>query len=62
MPRNKREAFICNIAAVPWRQFPDHFGGALSKPQVMPETAGSRHIDDQSALMKMRSPCRSMIC
>ena len=26
-------------------QFPDHFGGALSKPLVMPETAGSQHID-----------------
>ncbi len=40
-----REAFIRHIAEVPWRQFPDHFGGALSKPLVMPETAGSRHID-----------------
>ena len=28
-----------------WREFPDHHGGALSKPLVMPETAGSRHID-----------------
>jgi quercetin dioxygenase-like cupin family protein len=37
--------FIRNIAEVPWRQFPDHFGGALSKPLVMPETAGSQHID-----------------
>jgi mannose-6-phosphate isomerase-like protein (cupin superfamily) len=27
------------------RQFPDHFSGALSKPLVIPETAGSRHID-----------------
>ena len=26
-------------------EFPDHFGGALSKPLVMPETAGSKHID-----------------
>jgi mannose-6-phosphate isomerase-like protein (cupin superfamily) len=38
-------AFIRNIAEVPWREFPDHFGGALSKPLVTPETAGSRHID-----------------
>jgi mannose-6-phosphate isomerase-like protein (cupin superfamily) len=37
--------FIRNIAEVPWREFPDHFGGALSKPLVMPETAGARHID-----------------
>jgi mannose-6-phosphate isomerase-like protein (cupin superfamily) len=40
-----RQAFIRNIAEVPWRQFPDHFGGALSKPLVMPETAGAQHID-----------------
>jgi mannose-6-phosphate isomerase-like protein (cupin superfamily) len=41
----KRQAFIRNVAEVPWREFPNHFGGALSKPLVMPETAGSRHID-----------------
>jgi len=41
----ERTWFIRNIAEVPWRQFPDHFGGALSKPLVMPETAGSKHID-----------------
>src|SRR5262245_5451025 len=45
MATDKREAFIRNIAEVPWRQFPGHFGGALSKPLVMPETAQSRHID-----------------
>jgi quercetin dioxygenase-like cupin family protein len=38
-------AFIRNIAEVAWREFPNHFGGALSKPLVMPETAGSRRID-----------------
>ena len=41
----ERKWFIRNIAEVPWRQFPDHFGGALSKPLVMPDAAGSRHID-----------------
>jgi mannose-6-phosphate isomerase-like protein (cupin superfamily) len=30
---------------VAWREFPNHFGGALSKPLVMPETAGSQHLD-----------------
>jgi len=40
-----RRAFIRNIAEVPAREFPDHFGGALSKPLVMPETAGSQEID-----------------
>jgi mannose-6-phosphate isomerase-like protein (cupin superfamily) len=38
-------AFIRNIAEVPWREFPNHFGGALSKPLVMPETAGACHLD-----------------
>jgi len=41
----ERKWFIKNIAEVQWRQFPDHFGGALSKPLVMPETAGSHHVD-----------------
>jgi quercetin dioxygenase-like cupin family protein len=41
----ERKAFIRNIAEVKWHEFPNHFGGALSKPLVMPETAGSKHID-----------------
>ena len=41
----ERKWFIRNIAEVPWRQFPDHFGGALSKPLVMPETLKSKHLD-----------------
>ena len=45
MVSDESGAFIRNIAEVPWREFPNHFGGALSKPLVMPETAGSRHID-----------------
>jgi mannose-6-phosphate isomerase-like protein (cupin superfamily) len=45
MSDDQRRAFIRNIAEVPWREFPGHFGGALSKPLVMPETARSRHID-----------------
>ena len=45
MASEKNGAFIRNIAEVPWREFPNHFGGALSKPLVMPETAGSRHLD-----------------
>ena len=45
MAQEKPKPFIRNIAEVPWREFPNHFGGALSKPLVMPETAGSRHID-----------------
>jgi mannose-6-phosphate isomerase-like protein (cupin superfamily) len=45
MTADKRKAFIRNIAEVPWLEFPNHFGGALSKPLVMPDTAGSHHID-----------------
>jgi mannose-6-phosphate isomerase-like protein (cupin superfamily) len=45
MKPEKRQASVRNIAEVEWREFPNHFGGALSKPLVMPETAGSRHID-----------------
>jgi mannose-6-phosphate isomerase-like protein (cupin superfamily) len=45
MTGEARKPFIRNIAEVPWREFPNHFGGALSKPLVMPETAGSRHLD-----------------
>ncbi len=36
---------IRNIAEEPWQQFPDHFGGALSKALVHPDTVGSRQID-----------------
>ena len=38
-------AVIRNVAETPWQQFPGHFGGALSKPLVRPETAGSRLVD-----------------
>jgi hypothetical protein len=29
MAKDERQASIKNIAETPWRQFPDHFGGAL---------------------------------
>jgi len=45
MAHDPRRPLIRNIAEVPWKEFPNHFGGALSKPLVMPETAGSQHID-----------------
>ena len=38
-------AVIRNVVETPWKQFPGHFGGALSKPLVRPETAGSRLVD-----------------
>ncbi|NQW01783.1 MAG: cupin domain-containing protein [Rhodospirillales bacterium] len=39
------KASIRNIAEEPWQQFPGHFGGALSKALVGPQTTGSRQLD-----------------
>jgi quercetin dioxygenase-like cupin family protein len=41
----KRKAVIRNVVEEPWQQFPGHFGGALSKALVRPETAGSKLVD-----------------
>ncbi len=38
-------ATIRNIAEEPWQEFPGHFGSALSKALVRPETTGSKLID-----------------
>jgi len=43
--KTKPAALIRNVAEVPWQEFPGHFGGALSKALVRPETAGSQLID-----------------
>jgi mannose-6-phosphate isomerase-like protein (cupin superfamily) len=43
--RPTAQAFVRNIAEIPWQEFPGHFGGALSKALVRPETCGSRRID-----------------
>lgn len=43
--KKKREANIRNIAEVPWKQFPGHHGGALSKPLVDSAELGARYID-----------------
>ncbi len=45
MADDKPEAFIRNIAEVPWKEYPGHFGGALSKPLVDPEASESTLID-----------------
>ena len=45
MTNPKPVAFIRNIAEVPWREFPGHFGGALSKALVGPDNSGSSAID-----------------
>ena len=36
---------IRNMAEEPWQQFPGHFGSALSKALVHPDSVGSRQID-----------------
>jgi len=41
----KVEAFVRNMAEIPWQQYPGHFGGALSKALVRPETCGARRVD-----------------
>ena len=43
--KQKAQALIRNVVETPWKQYPGHFGGALSKPLVRPETAGSRLVD-----------------
>ncbi len=45
MSDKKRKAGIRNIAEVPWQEFPDHFGGALSKALVGPEDTDIQGID-----------------
>ena len=45
MSKDEHRASIKNVVETPWRQFPNHFGGALSKPLVMPETMNSKHLD-----------------
>jgi mannose-6-phosphate isomerase-like protein (cupin superfamily) len=45
MTKETRGAVVRNIAEVPWKEYPNHFGGALSKPLATPETTGARHLD-----------------
>jgi mannose-6-phosphate isomerase-like protein (cupin superfamily) len=41
----QREPFVRNMAEIPWQEYPGHFGGALSKALVRPETCGARRVD-----------------
>ena len=48
MPRSEEQktaAVIRHITEVPWKEFPGHFGGALSKPLVSTENCRARRID-----------------
>lgn len=39
------KAMVQKMAQLPWKEYPGHFGGALSKELAGPETVGSRRVD-----------------
>jgi quercetin dioxygenase-like cupin family protein len=41
----RRTAFVQKMAGVRWKEYPGHFGGALSKALVDPANAGTRRLD-----------------
>ena len=43
--KGRAAAVIRNVVETPWKQYPGHFGSALSKPLVRPETTRSRLVD-----------------
>ena len=43
--KRRRKPLIRNVVEVPWKQYPGHFGIALSKPLIGPESAGAHGID-----------------
>jgi mannose-6-phosphate isomerase-like protein (cupin superfamily) len=48
--KEQAKAVVRNIAEVPWKEYPNHFGGALSKPLATPETVGARHFDHRISM------------
>lgn len=38
-------ALIQKMAHLPWKEYPGHFGGALSKELAGPDTTGSARVD-----------------
>jgi quercetin dioxygenase-like cupin family protein len=42
---HRKTAFVEKMASLPWKEYPGHFGGALSKALVGPENSGSSRID-----------------
>ena len=43
--KRRTSAFVEQMARVAWREYPGHFGGALSKALVGPENSGSSLMD-----------------
>jgi quercetin dioxygenase-like cupin family protein len=41
----KKVAFVEKMARLPWKEFPGHFGGALSKMLVGPGNSGTERVD-----------------
>lgn len=40
-----RKLLLEKMAHLPWKEYPGHFGGALSKELAGPETTGSSRVD-----------------
>lgn len=43
--KRRTSAFVEQMARVAWREYPGHFGGALSKALVGPDNSGSSLMD-----------------
>ena len=43
--KNAPQALVEKMANIAWREYPGHFGGALSKALAAPENVGSARID-----------------
>lgn len=39
------KAIVQKMAQLPWKEYPGHFGGALSKELAGPQTVGSSRVD-----------------
>ena len=44
-PDRRATALVEKMAMMPWREYPGHFGGALSKELAGPQTVGSSRLD-----------------
>jgi mannose-6-phosphate isomerase-like protein (cupin superfamily) len=44
-PKPELRLLLEKMAHMPWKEYPGHFGGALSKELAGPETTGSSRVD-----------------
>ena len=55
-----KKAFVEQMARIAWREFPGHFGGALSKALVGPDNAGLAAASISASRATRPTPtCRS---